>query len=253
MPDLQKTRVLAIALLLSGTSVVEAGRPLTIDDADPVEPGLFEFEAGVAVEEDSASRHWDFPLGLTYGLVENIEIGFAFGGQLHREETLSGTDHDHGIDDLEIGVKWRFLESCPMGARHALVPSVKMPTASRSKGLGSGETDYDLTWVVSWSLADKTGIHYNLGHSWIGGTDKNAIHYGVALDYLLLDSIQWVGEAYAENEATGRPDPDAACNTGLRWMPSEVLTLDAAVGTKLRGDAPDLIATAGLTYLFGVQ
>jgi hypothetical protein len=39
-------------------------------------------------------------------------------------------------------------------------------------------------------------------------------------------------------------------NIGTRWVLSDNLAMDAAVGTALSGgDAPDLFATAGLTWL----
>ncbi len=135
---------IAFTVTVLGILNARAGRPLQIDDADPIEPGTFEFEAGVTYEGDSGSDHWDFPFGLTYGLVQDVEIGFSFGGQI-----AEATHRESGIGDLGIGAKWQFLESSAMGARHALVPSVKLPTADEEKGLGSGETDYDLTWVVS--------------------------------------------------------------------------------------------------------
>lgn len=48
---------LAGALLLAGSAF--AGRPLTIDDADPVDHGLFEFEADALYEHASHCKHWD--------------------------------------------------------------------------------------------------------------------------------------------------------------------------------------------------
>ena len=239
---------IALTVSLCGTLSAWAGRPLLIDDADPVDRGIFEFEAGVVYEGDPGSEHWDFPFGLTYGLVKDVEIGFAFGGQI-----AEATHRESGIGDLGIGAKWWFLESSAMRVRHALVPSVKLPTADDEKGLGSGETDYDLTWVVSWAVGDRTGLHCSLGYTWIGGLDKNAVHYGLALDYQLADPVQWVGEVFAGNEVTDIRDAVVACNTGFRWLTTDALTLDVAAGTKLRGDAPDIVLTMGMTYSFGAE
>jgi len=236
-----------------------AGRRLAIDDGDPVDSGQVEFEAGAAYEHDSDCKHWDFPFGLTYGLVPDIEIGIGFGGQFEeRTERLedSGAEvctREHGISDLAIGAKWQFMESCPLGARHALVSSVKLPTADDEKGLGSGETDYDLTWIASRSISEKAGVHLNLGYSWIGGPDDDVLHYGAALDYQIVDVIQWVGEVFAEKELAGATDVVVHYNTGFRWNPTESLTLDIAGGSKISGDASDFTTTAGLTWAFGFK
>jgi hypothetical protein len=236
-----------------------AGRPLAIDDADPVDPGQFEFDAGAAYEHDSDCTHWDVPFGLTYGLVPSFEVGIGFGGQMeertefHEDNETEQCIREHGIGDLVVGAKWQFMESCPLGARHALVPSVKLPTADDNTGLGSGKTDYDLTWIASRAIGEKAGLHINLGYSWVGGPDEDVLHCGMALDYQITDAVQWVGEVFAEKELAGGEDTAAQYNTGFRWSPVESLTLDIAGGTKISGDAPDITATAGLTWAFGFK
>jgi hypothetical protein len=231
---------------------------LAIDDADPADPGQFEFEAGAAYEHDSDCRHWDFPFGLTYGLVPRVEVGAGFGGQLeerteHEDNDAEHHDREHDFGDLVIGAKWQFMESCPLGARHALVPSVKFPTADDDTGLGSGETDGDLTWIASRSIGEKAGAHINLGYSWIGGPDDDVLHYGMALDYQIVDAVQWVGEVFAGKDLAGGEEAVVQYNTGFRWNAVESLTLDLAGGSKISGDAPDFTATAGLTWAFGFK
>jgi hypothetical protein len=232
---------------------------LTIDDADPVATGQFELEAGATYEHAADCKHWDFPLGLAYGLMPNLELGVGLGGQFEeRTEFLEDragehSVHAHGLGDLVLGAKWRFSESCPLGARHALVPMVKLPTADSGKGLGNGATDYDLMWIASRSLGAKAGLHLNLGYSWIGGPDGDVLHYGVALDYEIVATVQWVGEVFTEKELGGAAASVVQYNTGLRWEPIESLTLDLAGGAKISGDAPDFTVTAGLTWTFGFK
>lgn len=243
--------------VLACAGVAFAGRPLAIDDADPVEVGQFEFEAGAAYERDAGHKHWDAPFGLAYGLVPRVEVGVGFGGQFEeRTEALADTGveethRERSVGDLTLGAKWRFIDSCPLGARHALSASVKFPTADEDKGFGNGEADCDLTWIASRSLGENASVHLNVGYSWIGGPDDNVIHYGLALDHQLLDAVQWVGEVFAERETCSGADTIVQYNTGFRWCPVDSLTLDIAGGSKLKGDAPDFIATAGLTWTFG--
>ena len=234
-----------------------AGRPLAVDDADPLECGQFQFDIGTAYEKDAGYKHWDVPFGLTYGLAPRLDVGAAFGGQFEERTELSEdtgrqrTENETDVGDLSLGAKWQAVESCPLGARHALAAAVKVPTADDQKEMGSGKTDYDLTWIISKSIGDKTGVHLNLGYAWIGGPEEDILHYGLALDYQLEDSIQWVGEMFAERELTGDADTVAQFNTGFRWNPADSLTLDIAAGSKLSNEAPDFIATLGLTWEFG--
>ncbi|MBM4144423.1 MAG: transporter [Lentisphaerae bacterium] len=248
---------LSMLLVTAGASA-HAGRPLAIDDADPVDRGQFEFEAGGVYEHDSDCKHWDFPFGLTYGAFRGAEIGIGFGGQFEeRTERFAERGEEecvreHSLCDLVVGAKWQFLESCPLGARHAIAPSVKFPTADDEKELGSGKTDYDVTWIASRSIGEKAGVHLNVGYSWIGGSDDDILHYGMAVDYQVLETVQWVGEVFAEQETSSGADTVVQYNTGFRWNPAENLTLDIAGGSKISGDAPDFTATVGMTWAFGL-
>ena len=252
-------RVCFLVGLMMVSGVVFAGRPLTIDDADPVDVRHSEFEAGAVYSGDSDCDHWDFPVGLNYGMVPNLEVAAGFGGQFEeRDEVLDDGRKDRcsesGLGDLVLGAKWRFLQESSWGPRQAFVPCVKFPTADEDKGLGSGETDYDLTWVASKSIGGSLGLHVNAGYSWIGGTEADdVVHYGAAVDYQLVDTVQWVGEVFAEKELNDDVDTVVQYNTGFRWSPVDGLTLDLAGGSKLRGEAPDFTATVGLTWAFGFE
>ena len=191
----------------------------------------------------------------------SLEIGVGLGGQFEeRTEIDEGSGEkcvntENGMGDLILNTKWQFLGESKWLPRQAIVPAVKFPTANKDTGLGSGEIDYDVTWIASKSLCEKIGAHVNAGYSFIGepsGEDvDDIIHYGVALDYKIVDPLQWVGEVYVEKEMLGGTDNIIMFNTGLRWNPVDDLVFDAAAGSRISGDAPDLTATAGLTWTFG--
>ena len=252
-----KFQIFAAFLVFAGGAAF-AGRPLAIDDADPVEKGRFEFELGSVYEHDPVCDAWEFPFGLTAGILPNVEAGFSLGG-LHERRAEAGTpiDRESGLSDLGVGAKWQFLKETGWLPAQALSAGVKIPTAEDAKGLGSGKTDYDLTWIASKKLGEKTGVHVNAGYTWIGepsGEDvADIFHYGAALDYQLTETVQWVGEVFAEKELQGGTQTLVQCNTGFRYSASDSLSLDFAVGTGLHGsDTPDITATAGLTWAFGL-
>jgi len=233
----------------------QAGRPLEVDDADPADAGQVEVEAGVAYARDPDLRRWEYPFGLAYGLAHGMEAGIGFGGQWEKrmavtEESASGRRHESGVGDLEVGAKWQFWEACPLGARHALAAGIKFPTADDDKELGSGETDYDLTWIVSRAIGERAGAHINIGHAWVGGPDRDVWHGGLALDYQLTAAVQWVGEASAERERADGADATGQYQTGFRWNPAAGVTLDFAAGSRIGPDGPDFTATAGMTWSF---
>ncbi len=250
---------MAAGLFLCGGRAAFATLPLTVDEADTQDPGTFQIEAGTSYETDSECHHYDFPVALTYGVMPRWDIAAGFGEQLEQR-----TRHEHegedrrvsGIDDLSLATKWMFLKESTYLPRQTICPSVTFPTANKHRGLGSGQTDYDLTWKASKSIGERMGVHLNVGYSWIGDPPDEDVgdlmHYGVATDYQILDSLQLIGEVFGEEELKEH-DTAWQCRTGFRWSVTDDLRLVAAAGSRISGDAPDFTATAGLIWVLGAK
>lgn len=238
-----------------------AARPLIIDDADPLDFQQFKIEAGGWYEKDSNCHDWDWPVGLGYGLLPGLEVDLGLGGTFQQqteidEQGAECVNSESGFGDMVLCAKWQFWDESTWIPRQAVVPTVKFPTADKNKGLGSGKFDYDLTWIASKAFTPEMGGHVNVGYSFIGKpADEDVgdiLHCGAALDYQIADPLQWVGEVYAGKELMSGTDHVVMGNTGLRWNPLDGLVLDAAAGTHLSSAGPDLTATAGLTWTFGL-
>lgn len=251
---------LLIAGLLSTATVSFAARPLIIDDADPLDFQSFKIEGGGWYEKDGGCHNWDWPIGLGYGLVPSLEVNLGLGGTFQQitetdENGVECIHSENGMGDLTINTKWQFLEETKWMPRQAIVPAIKFPTANKDTGLGSGKIDCDVTWIASKSFTEKFGDHVNAGYAFISepsGEDVgDIIHYGMALDYIIVDPLQWVGEIYVEKELMSGTDHMIMFNTGLRWTIIDGLVLDAAAGSHISSAGPDLTATAGLTWTFG--
>lgn len=251
-----RCRIAAGVFFCGGMSAF-ATLPLTIDEADTQDPGTFQLEAGVSYETDSECHHYDFPVALTYGVMPRWDIAAGFGGQLEQR-----TRHEHdgencrvsGLSDLNLATKWMFLKESTYVPRQTVCPSVTLPTADDKKGLGSGETDYDLTWMASKSIGERLGVHLNVGYSWLGkpsGEDMgDLVHGGVAADYQLVEPLQWIGEVFGEEELE---DHETAWQyrTGFRCEVVDDFSLVVAAGSRISGDAPEFTATAGLIWVWG--
>ena len=234
----------------------EAGRPLTIDDAGPVGRRRFELEAGVSYFDDGPLRHWDFPLALAYGVASQWEVSVASGGQLEeRAELESGDRLVTGISDVILGTKFKFANQKRLVADQAIALSVKLPTSNRRKGLGTGEVDYDLTWIASRRLAELTSLHLNLGYTWLTDPPHESLddvfHYGIALRHGISERVELVAELFANTPPEKASATDAFVNGGLRWQALGDVVFDAAVGAGIRGKTPDVTVTFGFTWCFG--
>jgi len=253
---MKRACIWALVASLGCSIHVFAGRPLSVDDADPVDVGQVQMATGLSWAKCDIDRNWNFPFNVSYGLASNLELDANFGMQSGGcNDPECGTRREVGCNDLVLGAKWQFLSESDWLPRQALEPSVKIPTASDRKQLGSGRADYDLTWVASKKINEKLQVDLNIGNSLVGRNCDEPMgdmpHGGVALEYSITDSLQWVGEVFGQHELRSGAELTIQDNTGFRWHINNNLTLDAAIGSHIRGDdAPHLILTTGLTWVF---
>lgn len=247
---------MASVFFISGVAM--AGRPLNVNDTEPVEAGQWQIEAGGDYRHDPGCDHFDYPFTLANGIVSGVDLGIGFGGQFEeRSETDGTTCREKGIGDLTVYPRWKFLDQSGCLPSQAVSFTVKFPTANHDKGLGSGAIDYDLTWIAFEKMGLKSQLDANVGYSWIGKPKDEEVadmfHYGLALEYQCFEPVQWVGEVFAQQETTSGAETTAQYSTGFRWAACDGLTFDAAAGSRISGEAPDFVGTVGLTWVFGPE
>jgi hypothetical protein len=244
--------VLAVLAIVMPAVDALAGRPLTVDDAGTAAVGTLEVEVGLGFVKDPTRRGFGCPMALATGVVRDLEIGLASGGLLEEREEADGrTFWQGGTADLLVASKWSFLRQAPTWPAMALAATAKLPTADPDRGLGSGETDFDLSLLLSryGERAFRVGAHLNLGWTWIGG-DGDRVHYGVAVEAPLGRFSSVVAELFANTPVGQARRTGVAGQVGLRKALFEGGVLDGAVGAGVRGDMLDVAATAEFTWEF---
>lgn len=252
-PSKCETFMLTAIVLLWNASPAQAGRPLVVDDAAAVDPQTFELEVGVNYFRTDTPHNYDFPIGLTYGLVRSLEIGAGFGGRIEAEEHMFDLENSHsGLGDLVLGAKWNPLSEPEWFLSQALVFTAKLPTADDD--LGAGQPDFDLTYIASKTLSESWSVHFNAGYTWIGDTDgvlsEDIFHAGLAGGWLVSERVELVGELYTDVLIGRERDSALAIAGGVRWNAFDSVILDALAGCGLAGEAPDWRVAAGLTWSF---
>jgi hypothetical protein len=239
--------------LLAGRA--EASRPLVIDDAEPVAYKHFQIQAGLGYSAGDDVQSFTTPTVLSYGVVPRLELGVGSGAIWERRDEELDVAEDVGSAlDTVLAAKWKILDQKNFLADQTLELSIKLPTASESKGLGTGQTDEDVTWVVTRKISDNLQVDVNAGYTFRGSPDdenlRDLVHYGIAVEYLLTKHLQPVAEIFGDTPVGDSGDTVFLANAGIRWLVAEGLALDCAVGTGIRGNAPDVFATVGLTWVF---
>jgi hypothetical protein len=242
-----------VLLVLAGAPTAFAGRPLIVDDAYPVDPQTFEFEAGISYFRTDSPHSYDVPFGLTYGLVRTLEIGVGFGGRIEaREDVFEFQESDGGLGDLVTGAKWNPLSADQWFFDHAVGFSVKFPTADSD--LGTGQMDYDLTYIASKTLSDDWSAHLNAGYTWVGDTEEEPLedifHAGVAAGWFVHERVELVSELYTDVLVGRERDSALSIAGGARWNAFGGWVFDALVGAGLSGVAPDWRVAFGFTWAF---
>jgi hypothetical protein len=128
---------LTIIGLVGLTVGLYAGRPLVTDDAYPVEQGSVEVEAGIELETTTNSYSLTVPFSFGFGVTDWLELAIK-PSVLYQDDQEASPRRAAGVGDLVLEAE-ALLPFRPFDLDLALVPSLKIPTDSESRGLGTGK------------------------------------------------------------------------------------------------------------------
>lgn len=246
--------VLAIALLAAGANRLYAPPPLVTGDVPTADKGRFEWYVGAQYEESQTGnpeRLLPFT-ELVYGLSDRQELNFETSG-------LSLDGH-YGLSDSVLGTKFVFLKETDRIPGIAGSFELKLPTGDESRGLGSGEFDYDLRLrgQKTWGWFTAIG---NVGYTFVtdpefGGVTvsmENVWLLSFAQEYQVAGRTKLFSEIYyVSREEPGAPNRLAA-NIAFEHKVLDSLSVHAAVGKSIREGnrgGPDVRVYAGLKWEF---
>ncbi len=138
-------RVLAAAALASACGAAVAGPPFLTDDPEPVD--LHHAEINVIAQQTRAtgaragSGSGEVNLGCAAETQCHVAVPIAF------DRPANGSSQA-GLGDIELGVKYRFVDRPDDGWSAAVYPTLDLPTGNADRGLGNGRAQLLLPlWV----------------------------------------------------------------------------------------------------------
>jgi len=192
---------LAIFSGLFFSGLAHAGPPFITDDPEPVEAQHWEvnYAASKTWCEDGASAGVP-SIDINYGLTSDI--------QLHAQPKYayesSGKDKHFGIDNTEIGVKYRFFNKQYAEANWmvGIYPIIQFPTGDTKLGTSRGKVQTFLPiWIQrnseGWAIYGGTGYRINQDID-----SKNSWFSGTTALYHLTPRLQLGGEVFHETAST---------------------------------------------------
>jgi hypothetical protein len=248
---------LVTAACLIGVLQAYGGRPLVTDDADPVEQGRVEVEAGVELETSTQSYSLTAPFSFGFGVTDWLELAIK-PSVLYQDDQDASPRRVAGVGDLVLEAKAR-LPFRPFDLDLSLVPSLKIPTADEDRGLGTGKVDGGAVFVITKAFTDTQKLHFNVGYSAVGKVSdvdlQDQLFFGLAgetsIPGLAEERLQFVAEVFGTTaEEEGGPG-DIQGHMGVRYLAREDLILDAAIGRSFTAHPQvEFFATIGLTWTF---
>jgi len=232
---------------------LEPDRPDVTNGTHIVDVGLMQMEVGGVWNRNGVGQHSSStPTTIRVGLSDWLEARISGDGFL---STTDASGSQHGIGNVQVGAKLR-LWADPGGVPVlSILPTVNLPAASESKGLGSGQADFTIAVLTGTDFLTRGHVDVNYGIGRIGA--------GTGLPRFTQHLVSWSASAeipgpvtpYLEGFWFSRQDPDggqvAALDTGAIYVVNPRLAFDGGVQVGLTDAAPSLSAFAGVSVVIG--
>lgn len=203
--------ILLITLLVVAKPTL-AGPPFLTDDPEPVDYGHHEFYIAsqqVKTEDGRSGTlpHFEFNYGFASNAMVHVLVPNAFNSPI-------GSSMQSGIGDVEVGVKYKFLEESAGLPEAGVFPLVEIPTGNADDGLGNGAAQYFLPlWLQkNWGPWQTFGG----GGYWINRTAgaKNHWFFGWVLQRDLSEHVTVGAEIYHSGAQSANIPQSTGFNVG---------------------------------------
>ena len=258
-----------LAALRAGALILAVATPAPAQDAPPAPPilpanddvtdgtdttdtGLLQVElGGVFTRTDASTRTGGTPLLLRYGAFDWLEVSAGTDGYLTQRARAGATS---GLGNTLIGARVRLFAARGGLPILSVLPTVVLPTASRTKGLGSGDTDAAIAVISGRDLPGRSHVDLSYGAASIGDGEGGRL----AQHNAFVSGTLGVTPAWSPGiTLTWLSRQDAATGRALLLSADSVVTLsrrlavDVSVVAGLNRAAPDVEISAGLSVVVG--
>jgi hypothetical protein len=215
---------------------VQPERPTVATHAGTVTRGWVELEEG---------GEWDrAPDGKrSFFAPTNLKIGLASRTQLNVLVNLI-TDPARGtslaVGDVTFGVKYRIVDDAPIVGDFAILPAIKLPSASTSFA-GTGTTDFSVLLISSHEFG-AVAMDLNVGQTWRGGdgtsAPKMASLWTASFGFPIDGPLGGVAELFGYPGTTGRAGAKGttALLLGPTYLVRKWLAVDSGVIVPITGE-----------------
>ena len=198
---IERQRIAGAVILVAAYGSAWGGPPFVTDDPEPVDHRQWEINYAITRTWGNGDVSAGVPsVDINYGVVPNV--------QLHAQPRYSyekhGDEAHYGIDDTEIGVKYRFvnIERENSTFMVGIYPMYQVATGVRALGPDRGKHQMFLpVWVQhdtdNWTVYGGWGYRINPGEG-----NRNSVFTGVTVLRDISEGVQLGGEFFRETPDT---------------------------------------------------
>lgn len=210
-------------------------RPTVADPADITEYGVLEVEYGWNHSWLGQQTHEnDFGALVKFSLLCDLEIRWS-------PDTWVSQGGHTGFGDNWVGAQYRFHRQRHRMPAMAASYMVKIPSASPSRGLGTGRVDQQIKFLASKDLGT-THFDFNvsalvIGRRASGGLDT-AVESDLSFSHPLWKQLALTGEIYGDTRLNDSVPGFTSTLWGLTYALTPRFVVDAGLDTAVTPNAP---------------
>ncbi len=234
---------------LNSSLVSVPSRPTVTNSTDVTKCGVVELEFGLERQwPGGGANRDDLSGGLRVGLTHDLDFHWSSADFLH---VMDGAGDRTGFGDTWMGLKYRLARQTSLRPSFGVFYQVKVPSASVINGLGSGQVDHSIAFLVS---KDVGQIHVDFNvisllarRPDLSGLDHN---FGFALSSAvpITKRLSVVTEPYGFTSLNDLTPAFASLMAGLIYGLNPRLALDGGADFGVTHDAPRKRVWVGVTY-----
>ncbi|MEO5715896.1 MAG: transporter [Luteolibacter sp.] len=242
---------LIAGFLIPALASADSLRPLSTDRPDTTESphtvdcGHFQIEMEVAnLQRDGGNSASNFAeINAKIGLARNTDLQFVLPAFTHEE---SGSE---GFGDMELRLKQNLWGNDDGPTALALMPFIKLPTASGD--LGNGEVEgglivpFGFEGPAGWSCAVMAEIDLELDED--GSGYHPVLLSSVTTSHALSEQTAAFFELVGIFNTDSASETEAYFNTGCTWAPFDTFQFDGGIRIGLTDASTDVTPFLGMS------
>jgi hypothetical protein len=211
------------------------GPPFRTDDPETVDYQHFEMASGIEYENDRGTLFGTAPhFDMNYGAAPNVQAHLMVSDDYVRNK---GGPTLLGPGDVELGVKYRFVQESEYVPMVAIYPLFEVPTASRARSLGTGQPQ--LFFPVWLQKSEGPWTSYGGGGYWInpGGGNENYWYAGWILQRDITKWLTLGAEVFHQTQESRTYGSETGYNMGAIVNFTQLHHFICSAGTDIHGPA----------------